>query len=338
MSPLTMPSPKSGGGGSYTDQFRVSKTRHKIRVFAYEHDGEDHLAKMHRIHFVDGKVVPFDPAIQAEAKKTGNKRLNAVTRYAMAVVDTEADKDTILKWDCPTSAYRQIFAILSDEDTDAEDILGNQGQDFIINNDRNAEASAQYSVTLRQKGSVELEIDDDDVPDLWAEIEEDGDEPLAEHTTDEEEEAPAKKKTAKKSSKKKTAKKQKKEEPVIDAGVTVSYVDDDGDAWVGTVDDINDDDIATVDWGDEYDPEEIPVDKLTYVSDESPKKRGQVDPDGEPESGEDDGANIVFKDEDGNHRRGVYSGKKRKGKLLVEYDGALMQVAEDDVVEHLDED
>lgn len=178
---LVAPTPRSGGG--FTDSFRITQSKHMIRVFPFKHDEKDHLAAVSVIHFIDnvpqtctGPNCPYcaeSKAIQKEAKEKGGKRpdnrMRPVTRYPMAVVDVESDPTKILRFDAPTTVYKAIYNQIKDEDP--ADYLGNNGIDFIIK--KNAAAATPqdtYAVSPRLKGSEPLSIKDEDIPDLVDEV------------------------------------------------------------------------------------------------------------------------------------------------------------------------
>lgn len=167
---LNKPMPMSGGG--FTDSFKFTKAKHYLRVFPYPHGGELNLALVNKIHFMEDKhVVPCtgkNCVACAECEATGNKRLRCVTRYVMLVCDTEGDTTKVQRLDAPSSVYKQIFNLM--QEGEPEDWVGNNGTDFIVAYNKNAQPADMYSVTPRMKGSPKLKIDDADLPDLTEEI------------------------------------------------------------------------------------------------------------------------------------------------------------------------
>ena len=166
---LNMPAPKSGGG--FTERFRFSKSKHNIRVFPFVHEGESTLAAINVIHFIgnvpescSGTGCPHC----AEFKATKNRDLRPTTRYPMLVVDLDNVEAGVQKLDSPASVYKAIYKILQSDNPD--EILGNEGVDFIVDYDKSAQPSDMYAVNLRRKGSVVLDVEGDDLSDLIAEV------------------------------------------------------------------------------------------------------------------------------------------------------------------------
>lgn len=184
MKKLNMPTVR--GNFDSSKRFSFEKPSHSLRVYAFEHGGEDHLATTDVIHFLPGGGAPkactgADCAYCKEAvaldikmAQSGTKgkernRLKAVTRYPIIVVDTEAKEYVPMRYDAPQTVYQSIFNMINDPRNGGPELLGNEGTDFIISYNPKAMPAQQYSVTLRLKNNIKLAIDK--VPDLIAEVE-----------------------------------------------------------------------------------------------------------------------------------------------------------------------
>ena len=169
---LKMPTPSAGG---FTTSFKLKEPKHVLRVFSFKHKGEDHLAGVQHLHFVDKHRMPCsmkpDCPICAQAKAEDNKDLRRNTKYPMAIVDIENDESVVLRFDAPASVYKAIHDAMKDQDP--ADFIGNNGVDFIINTNTKALPQDYYKVTARLKGSKTLEIDEDAIPDVIEEAERD---------------------------------------------------------------------------------------------------------------------------------------------------------------------
>ena len=150
---MTMIEPKQGGPWALTCS-ELPRPSTESGFFPFDHDGDGQLAAYHRMHFTDAGPVPYSPEIEEEARRKNDKRMKAVHRYSLAVVDTDEDPTKVLRYDAPTTVYRAIHAILNEDEVDAEDYLCNDGNDFIIKHDKNQQPQNQYTVTLRLKGSA----------------------------------------------------------------------------------------------------------------------------------------------------------------------------------------
>jgi len=321
MAKLNMMKPKAGGG--FTEKFRLTEKKHLLRIYPFMHDGEQHLAALNFIHFTAQGEAPIQCLgtgcpVCLEAQKTGNKRLKKVTRYPMLVVNVEAegeDKKVVL-FDAPASIYKQMYSILEGVDTD--DYLGDEGMDFMIKTNAGSQPSDRYNVMIRVKGSESLEFGEPKI-DVVEEVEadrepvatDDDDEPADEFTckacedtgvnsksepcpicsgkADEEEDEEEEKPAKKKAE----PKEEKDEDPWADEEDENEGEEDDKGA--------DEEDIQDVQDGDEEDDGKEDEDDISK------------------------GDKVVFKNK-GKNLKGKFTGKFRKGKMVIEANGQLWTV------------
>lgn len=189
MQKLVMPQVK--GNFDNSDRFKFEKASHSLRVYAFHHADQDHLAAVDVIHFLPSGGAPkackgdncpycaeafaIDSKMAAEnggKKPQGQRnRLKAVTRYPLVVVDTEAKEQSFMRWDAPQTVYQAIYNNINDPRNGGPELLGNDGTDFIIAYNAKAQPAQQYSVSLRLKNNLKLKMDTDKIPDLIAEVE-----------------------------------------------------------------------------------------------------------------------------------------------------------------------
>jgi hypothetical protein len=155
--------PVGSGGGGF---FRRSAPKHVLRFFPFAHDGKVKLSRRRVVHFMgdgvhdcEGKECPHCE----EAIATKNKRLRATEKFSTAVVDMENDLETVLVFDVPVSVYEKIVGLIEDE---PEAYLGNEGVDFILKYDGSKRPASQYTITPKLKGSKELNVAEEAIPDI----------------------------------------------------------------------------------------------------------------------------------------------------------------------------
>jgi len=106
-----------------------------------------------------------------KSKDKGDQRegrdLKATYRYVLVVVDTEEPDRGFQMWECPTNAYAQITAIVQDDEF-GEDVLGNEGRDFIVDFDKNKDPALMYQLRLRDANKSDtLSTNEDAAPDPY---------------------------------------------------------------------------------------------------------------------------------------------------------------------------
>lgn len=164
---VEIPDVVSGGGSG--DYWKRTGSKHTLRFFPFrDSNGKLKLAVSESTHFVNN--TPHDCegpgcAYCKEAADTKNRRLRAVHRMRLLVIDMDAEEQKLQPYDCPTSVYKKLKGFC-DEAGDPAEILGNEGVDFVLKYDGDAQPSSQYQLIPKLKGSEVLDISDDDLPNL----------------------------------------------------------------------------------------------------------------------------------------------------------------------------
>lgn len=170
---LKMVKPKSGGGFTEKFRLTELKHIIRVFPFVHNGEANLAALDFVHFGGTGEAPVPClgqgCPACLA-ANKAGNKRGKKVTRYPMLIVDVDGDKTKLVRFDAPQSVYKAIYGLISEGD--ADDYLGNNGMDFLIKTNPKSEPSNRYTVMPRVKGSEVLEIPDSEI-DLIAEVEAD---------------------------------------------------------------------------------------------------------------------------------------------------------------------
>ena len=154
-----------GGGGDF---WKRTKKKHVLRFFAFLHDGRFVLAVRRVLHFVSGQPADCEGpgcALCKEAADSNDRRLRATEKFSMVIKDMDSEEEVLQVYDVPVSVYNKLKANI-DEAEKPEDIIGNEGVDFVLTYDGDALPANQYALTPKIKGSVVLDFEDDVIPDL----------------------------------------------------------------------------------------------------------------------------------------------------------------------------
>jgi len=161
---IDIPKPSAVSGGAF---FRRDKPKHTLRFFWFNHEGRKRLARRDVVHFGPAGTIPCQGSgcpICKEAADTNDRRLRAIERFGIIVIDMESDERQPKRYDAPSSVYSKLLVQIDEAGPEA--ILGNEGVDFTLKYDESQNPANKYQLIPKLKGSEVLDIDEDDIPDI----------------------------------------------------------------------------------------------------------------------------------------------------------------------------